>query len=465
MSSATPTILKPLASLRLTVVLFAMSVFIVFAGTLAQVDKGIWTVVHEYFRCYLTWIDFQLFFPRSWNVPGGFPFPGGWLIGALLLVNVVAAHAVRFKIQSHGPRLLLGLLVIAAGVFLSYLVLSGRFTKEVAATEDDAFWRVLWRLIKGQSAAVVLLVGCLLAFKKRAGIVLIHAGVIVMLLAELATGLWAVEGQMRIGEGDSSNFLYHTRAVELAVVDTSNDEFEDVVVVADPALRRGGLIQHDDLPFDLEVKGFMKNSKLVEPSGADEKADNLVKYFVDDTSQIKSFLLVERSEVSGTSSEQPVDTPAVHVTFKDKRDGKTLGSYLAAMQRVDSHRIEVDGKPYDVSMRWKRTYKPYTVHLIDFRHDKYLGTDTPKNYSSLVRLIDPERDVDREVKIWMNNPLRYRGETFYQSSFIGETVTILQVVRNASWMAPYLSCMIVATGLLVHFGSNLVRFLRRRFVA
>jgi hypothetical protein len=105
------------------------------------------------------------------------------------------------------------------------------------------------------------------------------------------------------------------------------------------------------------------------------------------------------------------------------------------------------------------------VHLIDFRHDKYLGTDTPKNYSSLVRLIDPERDVDREVKIWMNNPLRYRGETFYQSSFIGETVTILQVVRNASWMAPYLSCMIVATGLLVHFGSNLVRFLRRRFVA
>jgi len=37
-------------------------------------------------------------------------------------------------------------------------------------------------------------------------------------------------------------------------------------------------------------------------------------------------------------------------------------------------RVTVGGKTYDVSLRFKRTYKPYTVHLIEFRHDLYEGT-------------------------------------------------------------------------------------------
>ncbi len=43
-------ILTPLASLKLTVVLLLMAIFIVFAGTLAQTEKDIWQVVHDYFR-------------------------------------------------------------------------------------------------------------------------------------------------------------------------------------------------------------------------------------------------------------------------------------------------------------------------------------------------------------------------------------------------------------------------------
>ena len=62
----------------------------------------------------------------------------------------------------------------------------------------------------------------------------------------------------------------------------------------------------------------------------------------------------------------------------------------------------------------------------------------------------------------MNNPLRYAGETFYQSSFEpGRNLTVLQVVRNRGWMIPYLTCMFVGVGLTVHMGSNLLRFLRK----
>ena len=65
----------------------------------------------------------------------------------------------------------------------------------------------------------------------------------------------------------------------------------------------------------------------------------------------------------------------------------------------------------------------------------------------------------------MNNPLRYAGETFYQSGHDpgvnGREVTSLQVVTNKGWMVPYVSCMFVAVGLLYHFSGTLVRFLHR----
>src|SRR5690242_3769369 len=72
-------VIQPLASLRLTVVLFAFAILLVFFGTLAQVDLGIWTVVGKYFRSAFVVVPFKIFFPRTWNVPGAFPFPGGWL--------------------------------------------------------------------------------------------------------------------------------------------------------------------------------------------------------------------------------------------------------------------------------------------------------------------------------------------------------------------------------------------------
>src|SRR5688500_6880781 len=143
-------LIAPLASLKLTVSLFAMSIFLIFAGTLAQVDRGIWTVMDEYFRTFVAWIDLAIFFPRSWSVPRvAFPFPGGWLIGGLLLANLVVAHAMVFKIKATGQRLVIGTALCIAGIVLTGMVLAGFFQAEIAATESAAFWRVLLRLIQG----------------------------------------------------------------------------------------------------------------------------------------------------------------------------------------------------------------------------------------------------------------------------------------------------------------------------
>ena len=86
---------------------------------------------------------------------------------------------------------------------------------------------------------------------------------------------------------------------------------------------------------------------------------------------------------------------------------------------------------YELSLRPRRLYKPYSLELQKFHNDLYAGTDIPKNYSSRVVLNRPETGENREILIYMNNPLRYAGETYYQSGFDQDNHgTILQVVRN-----------------------------------
>jgi cytochrome c biogenesis protein ResB len=81
-------------------------------------------------------------------------------------------------------------------------------------------------------------------------------------------------------------------------------------------------------------------------------------------------------------------------------------------------------------------------------------------------LVDPKHNEDREVLIYMNEPLRYHGETFYQAGTLpDDTGTVLQVVHNPGSWLPYIACTMVIFGLAVHFGMNLVVFLRRRVLA
>jgi ABC-type transport system involved in cytochrome c biogenesis permease subunit len=390
--------LTALASLRLTVWLFAFSLLLVFFGTLAQIDLGIWTIVKQYFRSALVWVPFKIFFVRSLNVPGSFPFPGGWLLGGLLLANLLAAHAVRFKLS--------------------------------------------W---------------------KRSGILLLHAGLIVMMLSELVTGLFAIEGNMSIETGRSSNYLEHMGAVELAVIDPSDPKVDDVVVVPAGLLKKGGLFQHDQLPFDVEVQQYMVNSALIDPPAA--SANRATKGY-----GVSIAGVVERPEVSGTDPDQKVDVPAAYVTLRKKGTGEALGSYLLSPQwsRITAtfakpeQDVTVDGKTYTVNLRFKRQYKPYTIALQDFRHDVYPGTDKPKDFSAFVHLTNPSTGDDLDAHIWMNHPLRYEGETFYQSQTLGDdSGTVLQVVRNPGWLMPYISCGMVAIGMLIHFGIKLVNFLDR----
>src|SRR5436190_11520805 len=88
-------VLKFLSSLRLTVVLLGFGILLVFLGTLAQVHEGTWNAQKIYFQ---SWIIVKPFiYHRHWPVI----LPGGYLIGVVLLVNLVLAH---FRGANWGQR-------------------------------------------------------------------------------------------------------------------------------------------------------------------------------------------------------------------------------------------------------------------------------------------------------------------------------------------------------------------------
>lgn len=490
--------------------------------------------------------------------PSGFWFPKGWTIGLVMAINLLAAHLIRFKIQSTGARLWGGVGVIALGVLaiigvissgtnhdgvfketffinielewstiwvlfeftlalclvfgvygyislwrrtlqnidpdstrrsstvtlrrivgFGNLVLAGLLIYLIQGGDDTrlgvAGMRILWQLLKATVAALILLGGCVMVFRKRAGVVVLHSGVALVMLSELLVGVAAVESQMQLVEGASVNFVRDIRTIEIAVIDPSDPEKDQVVVIPKRMIQEGELIQDERLPVNIQVDEFFKHSRLVDLTPGGERKNPANQGFGKPT--IKSSTVAEPIQGStGTDNASEVDRASAYVTLYSKTDDgendRNLGTWLLSQYWVNRDLNEIDqpftvnGKTYKFSLRFKRTYKPYTLTLTQAKRTNYVGTNKPRDYRSIIHLQDPTRNEDREnVHIWMNNPLRFAGETFYQSGLDslrpGVNISTLSVVTNDGWMIPYVACMIAAVGMLAHFMIGLLRFLNR----
>jgi len=113
---------------------------------------------------------------------------------------------------------------------------------------------------------------------------------------------------------------------------------------------------------------------------------------------------------------------------------------------------------------------PFSVRLLDFKSEKYPGSDRAAAYESRVRVEDPERGASEHV-VSMNRPLRYRGYVFFQSSFVeGEPmISVFSVARAPGLPLVYLGTTLISLGLAWMFylkrwfaGRQAVRALNER---
>ncbi|MEY2495366.1 MAG: hypothetical protein QOJ45_1858 [Verrucomicrobiota bacterium] len=372
-----------ITSLKLTIICLVAAMVLIFAGTISQVHLGIWEAQQRYFQSFFVWWPPE---GRGFQIP---IFPGGHLIGAVLLVNLIAAHAKRFQ------------------------------------------WA--WR---------------------KLGIHLTHAGLIIMLAGGLFTDLFAVESHMRLTQGDTKNYSEDPRRMELAVINTTDPELDQVTAIPEAVLRRGGTIEHKSLPFRIAVRHYYQNSRL---RMVDEPGVTLQP--IANQGPGAQVIVEPVPRATGVNDRDLVSVALEIIPAKSA----PLGTWLVSEALDVPQTFSCDGRTWQLVMRPARYYKPYSVTLQKFTHERYLGTEIPKNFASKITLIDPDRLVNRNVLVYMNHPLRYRGETYYQAGFEKDDRTsILQVVRNPSFIAPYVACIVVAAGLLLQFGYHLIAFSRRR---
>ncbi len=536
-------ILKVCGSLKITVVMFFLAVLLVLFGTLAQDEQNLEEVKELYFNSVVAVVPFDVFlpktvFPHEKPLPFGFIFPGGALIGAILMLNLIAAKLTRFSVQGKGLRLALGVLIslfgacvviavilagnaadglqgkppvsyemlwsmLKGGIYLLTIVsvvapfvLSKRSTPTLVRIAlwsvsgilvllsaflffsgdgvrlDDPGLRIVWQLVQSSVAALIVLVGLQMVFGNRGGNVLIHVGVALMMLGQFIFGDRQVEQRMSLAEGQQSNMVFSQGEVELALIDTSDAKDDKVTAVPEAMLKRAASdrkpIVAPELPCKIKVLKWMSNSNLVKESVDGPKA----------TAGLGTIWNAKEERTNGGATSK-TNIASAYVELLDKKTDASLGIFLVTQMFNDQKQLfvgapgdqydslTIDGKPYTIGLRFRREYKSYQVFLEDVVKKDYEASDRARDYSSHVVIRDDDGS-ELKGRIWMNNPLRYRGETFYQSEYQpvrmnGQTIemTGLQVVANAGWIIPYVSCMLVFYGMLAHFGGTFFRFANR----
>lgn len=285
--------------------------------------------------------------------------------------------------------------------------------------------------------------------KKKIGLFISHSGLILLLGGQCFTQLVARESQMPIEIGESRNYSESIREFELVFIDKSHPDIDEVTSIPDSLLRKNKKILHHGLFFDVDVIWFFPNSRL--SMGQEGNASGATRGIG---------TRIHADEIPLVSSDEELNTPSVLIEIKEGK--QSHGVWLVSSGLGAPQFFNIQGKDIEVAMRQRRHYFPFTLTLKEFHHDIYPGTDIPKNFSSLVRLVNPDKNEQRETLIYMNNPLRYDGKTFYQASFgKNDTLSVFQVVENPFYPSPYLGCALVILGLATHFLSHLFRFVRK----
>ena len=400
-------------SLKLTVALLAFAIVLVFIGTLAQADEGLYGAQAHYFKQWLV-IGAHVF---GHKIP--LILPGGYLIGMLLLVNLVTTHIYRFELSA-----------------------------------------------------------------KKAGIQFAHAGIIVLLVGQLSTDLLSRELQMRFIEGETRSYSDSATDYELNFVAGN-----EITAIPRKMLKPGAEIKIQNLPFTIRVKEHWHNTDInfraprmqnVPPLTTNGIAMNFDFRQTEDVKELNSknvpsavleFLTPAGSLGTWVASDWAGDPSLVEAVRNGySQMGAAMAQKIAGLL-VAPQVITVNGKKFTFTMAPARVRHPFSLTLLKATHTVYPGTDIPKDFRSRVRIDNKQTGEKREVEISMNHPLRYGGYTYYQYQMTaGEMVersgqtpsSVLSVVRNPSWLTPYVGCVLVGIGLIIQFLYHLIGFVSKK---
>lgn len=268
--------------------------------------------------------------------------------------------------------------------------------------------------------------------RKNSGIILTHISVLLLLLGGLFTAFFSSEGYIALGKGEQKSIIsdYHMR--EFVIMDEQGQALMafnhgDIKV-------RDTLTLEEQFPFSINIHEACKNCKIVARENKTERHIGMAQHMQLEPDTLKK------------NNEENMAGLVFQVTYGDTND------IFVSLEDVPKYpEISVDGTIYKFALRREHRTLPFSITLLEFKKDSHLGTDMAKAYQSTVLITDG--DMQWESVISMNEPLRYKGYTFFQASFISTPqgdISVLAAVWNAGRSFPYISGLTMCIGLMIH---------------
>ena len=284
---------------------------------------------------------------------------------------------------------------------------------------------------------------------QKAGIFVTHIGAMFLLLGGLFTALYSHEGYIALGADEKKSYVtdYHIR--ELRILD---DEGAVLHSVNQKRLYEGKTIDVPNAPAKIQIVETCRNCKIVKRDEADDR------YAYEGMAQHMS-LMPDRLRVEDEENLSGVMFAFIENNQTDKTEKSQAHVMIEDIPQTPS--IETDKGIFHFNLGRQIRDIPFKVELLEFEREMYPGTDMAKSYSSRVRIYDGSSQW--ESLISMNEPLRYKGYTLFQSSFLEtETgdISVLTVVWNAGRAFPYISGITMCIGLSLHL---MLGFRRRSY--
>jgi len=272
----------------------------------------------------------------------------------------------------------------------------------------------------------------------KLGVTITHMGAFLLLFGGGITAYYSQEGRMAIREGQTSNYVEDYYKKELVFINESHPEHDEYTVFSQSVLYANNILSHDStIPFEFKILNFFKNCEPVRKDYiGNQNSHGLAKNFY--LEELKPDKEYERN-ISGA---------IIEILGLDAENN---GIYIVYQNQPIRQPVLYNGNKFYLELRHLRTYLPFDIELVEFQKILHPSTDIPKSFSSDINLI--ENKIPRHVLIKMNEPLRHKGYTFYQSSFLeGEfsDISVLAVVKNYGRLFPYISSIIMCIGILLH---------------
>ena len=267
--------------------------------------------------------------------------------------------------------------------------------------------------------------------KKKIGVTLTHLGAIILLGGSMITYLLGTEGSLVLAEGETKENILDYRNYDLVI--QKNDRSSPLLI----------------LPLKKSMNSAFKNSKILMTQIKVMPTCQLIPNENPNNSEL-GFAKMFKFVATDNKTPQEICTE-IKVT---KNSEHYIYRSFLYMPRKQS--IEIDGELFELIIRNKEIKLPFKLKLLDFEKKFHQGTMISKSFKSIVEIQDESLRFHRTIA--MNSPLRYKGYTFYQSSFSenqnGE-ISELSVVKNQAQWIPYISSIILCLGILIHLGIKI----------